>query len=46
MPRLISVSDLEIKTKARPNGRGTIAATCIATTYVFQKDSALEGDQP
>mgnify|MGYP001545944143 FL=1 len=30
MPRLISVSDLEIKTKARPNGRGTIAATCIA----------------
>ena len=46
MPRLISVSDLEIKTKARPNGRGTIAATCIATTYVFQKDPALEGDQP
>jgi type IV pilus assembly protein PilO len=39
MSRLISVTDLNIKTKTRPNGRGTISATCIATTYVVRKDS-------
>jgi type IV pilus assembly protein PilO len=46
MPRLISVSDLEIKTRAKADGRGTIAATCVATTYVFQKDPSLEGVEP
>jgi type IV pilus assembly protein PilO len=39
MSRLISVSDLNIKTKTRPNGRGTITATCVATTFVVRKDS-------
>lgn len=38
MSRLISVTDLNIKTKTRPNGRGTITATCVATTYVVRKD--------
>jgi type IV pilus assembly protein PilO len=47
MSRLMSVTDLQIKTKARPNGRGTISASCVATTFVFQKDLAdLMGDRP
>jgi type IV pilus assembly protein PilO len=40
MQRLMSVSDLQIKTKTKANGRGTIAATCVATTFVFQKTVA------
>lgn len=40
MQRLMSVSDLQIKTKTKANGRGTIAATCVATTFVFQKTMA------
>jgi type IV pilus assembly protein PilO len=47
MSRLMSVSDLQIKTKTKPNGRGTVAVSCVATTFVFQKDLAeLPGDQP
>jgi len=47
MSRLMSISDLQIKTKARPTGRGTVAASCIATTFVFAKDLAeLPGDRP
>ena len=47
MPRLMSVADLQIKTKARPNGRGSITAYCVATTFVFQKDlAAIPGGQP
>ena len=42
MSRLISVSDLKIQTKTKANGRGSVAATCVATTFVFQKDMALE----
>jgi type IV pilus assembly protein PilO len=42
MPRLISVSDLKVQTKVKPNGRGSVAATCVATTFVFQKDTALD----
>jgi len=38
MPRLISVSDLNIKTKTKPNGRGTVTATCVATTFVFRQE--------
>ncbi len=38
MARLMSVSDISIKTLARPNARGTIAVTCLATTFVFKKD--------
>lgn len=45
MSRLMGVSELQIRTKTKPNGRGTIAASCIATTFVFQKDAAeLSGD--
>lgn len=40
MSRLMSVSNLQIKTQARPNGRGTVSATCVATTFVFQKTTA------
>jgi len=47
MSRLMSVSDLQIKTKTKPNGRGTVAVFCVATTFVFQKDLAeLPGDKP
>jgi Tfp pilus assembly protein PilO len=42
MSRLMSVSDLNIKTRQRPNGRGTVSATCVATTFVFRKDTPLE----
>jgi type IV pilus assembly protein PilO len=42
MPRLISVSELKIQTRTKANGRGSVAATCVATTFVFQKDVALE----
>jgi len=43
MSRLISVSDLEIKTKMRSSARGSVSASCIATTFVFQKDPAISG---
>ncbi len=47
MPRLMSVADLQIKTKTRPNGRGSVTAYCVATTFVFQKDlAAIPGGQP
>ena len=38
MERLISVTDLVIKTKTKPNGRGTVTATCVATTFVFRQE--------
>ena len=41
MPRLMSVSDLTIKTKARPNGRGSISVSCVATTFVFEKEELM-----
>jgi len=37
MPRLMAVSDLQIRTRTKPNGRGTVSVTCVATTFVFQK---------
>lgn len=40
MSRLISVTDLNIKTKLKPTGRGTVTATCLATTFVFRQDVA------
>lgn len=49
MSRLMSVSDLNIKTKQRPSGRGTISASCVATTFVFKKDgpaAAAPGGRP
>ena len=42
MSRLMSVSELTIKTRQRANGRGTISATCVATTFVFRKDVPVE----
>jgi type IV pilus assembly protein PilO len=38
MSRLISVTDLNIKTKQKPTGRGTVTATCLATTFVFRQE--------
>jgi type IV pilus assembly protein PilO len=40
MARLVSVSDLNIKTKVKPEGRGTITVTCLATTFVFRQEGA------
>jgi len=41
MARLISVSDLNIKTKVKPNGRGTVTVSCLATTFVFRQQEAV-----
>jgi type IV pilus assembly protein PilO len=41
MPRLMSVSDLSIKTKTKPDGRGSVAVSCVATTFVFDKDTTM-----
>ena len=38
MSRLMSISDLSIKTQSKPNTRTTVSASCVATTYVFRKD--------
>jgi type IV pilus assembly protein PilO len=38
MSRLMSVSDLQIKTQTKPNSRTTVTASCVATTFVFRKD--------
>jgi len=47
MPRLMSVSDLSIKTKTKPTGRGTVAVSCVATTFVFKKDTmSTTGGEP
>jgi type IV pilus assembly protein PilO len=48
MPRLMSVSDLSIKTKTRPDGRGSVAVTCVATTFVFDTHTAMvnAGERP
>jgi type IV pilus assembly protein PilO len=43
MARLISVSDLQVRTRTNPNGRGTIAVSCVTTTFVFDKDLTLAG---
>lgn len=40
MPRLISVAELKIKVHTKPTPKNTIAATCVATTFVFRKDPA------
>ena len=46
MSRLISVSDLNLKTKTKPNGRGSVMATCVATTFVFRQDIAAVQPTP
>ena len=51
MTRLISVSDLEIKTRTKATSKGTVAVSCLATTFVFKRDSvptapATPGGQP
>ena len=40
MARLMSVSNLHIKTKTKPNGRGSVMVSCTATAFVFKKDVA------
>lgn len=39
MSRLISVSDLNIKAVSTPASPGTVSASCVATTFVFRKDT-------
>jgi type IV pilus assembly protein PilO len=49
MPRLMSVSDLQIRTQTKPNGLGTVSVSCVTTTFVFQNDltlTAATGVQP
>jgi type IV pilus assembly protein PilO len=49
MPRLMSVSDLQIRTQTKPNGMGTVSVSCVTTTFVFQNDltmTAATGVQP
>ncbi|HXT70007.1 MAG TPA: type 4a pilus biogenesis protein PilO [Vicinamibacterales bacterium] len=46
MSRLISVSDLNIKTKSKPTGRGTVTATALATTFVFRHEGAGAAPAP
>jgi type IV pilus assembly protein PilO len=46
MSRLISVSDLNIKTRTKPNGRGSVVATCLATTFVFRQEVGAPAATP
>jgi type IV pilus assembly protein PilO len=46
MARLVSVSDLNIKTKTKQDGRGTIVVTCLATTFVFRQEGADPAGTP
>jgi type IV pilus assembly protein PilO len=41
MSRLISITNLNIKVKSRPSGRGSVTATCLATTYVFRQQAVV-----
>ena len=40
MARLISVTDLDIKTRVKPEGRGSVTVTCLATTFVFRQEGS------
>src|SRR5262249_31201474 len=40
MARLISVTDLNIKTRTKPEGRGSVTVTCLATTFVFRQEGS------
>jgi len=42
MSRLMSVSDLTIKAVATPGNAGTVTASCVATTFVFRKDTPAD----
>jgi type IV pilus assembly protein PilO len=42
MPRLMSITDLQVKTSVKPNSKATITASCLATTFVFKKDTITE----
>jgi type IV pilus assembly protein PilO len=44
--RLMSVSDLNVKTRVKPNGRGSVTASFMATTFVFQDLADVPGDRP
>jgi type IV pilus assembly protein PilO len=46
MARLVSVSDLSIKTKTKTEGRGTIVVTCLATTFVFRQEDPASDATP
>ena len=44
MSRLISVSDLTIKAATTAGSPGSVTASCVATTFVFRKDTAAPAD--
>jgi type IV pilus assembly protein PilO len=43
MGRLMSVSDLIVRTQNKPNSRGTVAVSCVTTTIVDQNALTLAG---
>lgn len=46
MARLVSIGDLDIKTKVKQDGRGTITVTCLATTFVFRQEGVTAAETP
>lgn len=46
MARLVSIGDLDIKTKVKPDGRGTITVSCLATTFVFRQEGVTPPETP
>ena len=42
MQRLISVTDLNIKTKVKAESRGSVVVTCLATTFVFRQEGQAD----
>ena len=45
-PRIINISNISIKAKAKPESNGTIVAECIATTFVLQDARATSKNKP
>jgi type IV pilus assembly protein PilO len=42
-PRIINISEINIRAKPKPDGNATITAECIATTFVLQEAGAGPG---
>jgi len=46
MSRLMSISDLQVKTQTKQNSRTTVTASCTATTFVIRKDFPPQSPAP
>jgi type IV pilus assembly protein PilO len=42
-PRIINISEINIRARPKPDANATITAECIATTFVLQEASAAAG---